>query len=232
MKNLLQVLLPLLFLSNVYATEGMPSGLYVGASWLMSEADEKVKLSEEVSIGESVAIAGSVVTINSATVNELFTDDDDSGWRAFVGYRPHPHFAFELSYLDLGELDIEASGIVHATVDGAAVDVPVDDVKVGKVEFRDVVQLNALANTPLIANRVNFFAKAGLARVNFHLKANGGGRESKKKTTPVLGAGVFFHLTDQIALRAEYDYWDDIGSNSSVDIWSLGVQFRPIFNKQ
>src|SRR5689334_21072152 len=45
------------------------------------------------------AYANSSFTVNSASL----TDDKDTAWKGYVGWRFHPYFAVEAGWLDFGE---------------------------------------------------------------------------------------------------------------------------------
>jgi len=191
-KNLIIGLIAIFALSNVQAFEGMPKGIYFGASYLA-----KVKSDE------------SSETKDTLRALQLDYDDDDQGYRVFLGYKIDPHLAFELAYSDFGEFTAKG-GVIKSESDYA-------------------ISLGAVANTPLVHNRFRFFAKAGLGKVKFDNSASGGlVIEDVDDTTPFIGAGASFSLTDQLSVRAEYEYWDDI-KESSLDVFSIGLQFQPSF---
>jgi len=195
MKNLIIGLITIFALSNVQAFEGTPKGVYFGASYLA-----KVKSDE------------SSETKDTLRALQLDLDDDDQGYRAFLGYKIHPHLAFELAYSDFGEFTAKGGGV-----------------KI-KSESDYAISLSAVANTPLVHNRLRFFAKAGLGKVKFDNSISGSelSFEDIDDTTPFIGAGASFSLTDQLSVRAEYEYWDSI-NESSLDVFAIGLQFQPSF---
>src|SRR5690554_6313785 len=73
-----------LFASGAYAqSSDNDSGLYLGAGW----GSFNVQVDDVDDTDEAIQRI----------------DDDDNAWKAFVGWRLNPYFAFELNYVDFGE---------------------------------------------------------------------------------------------------------------------------------
>ena len=84
MKKLIVVISILMFASVAHGA-GMPTGFYVGASYLKADIDET---------DEDAAIPYEI-------------DDSGNGFRLNLGWQFHPHIATELSYLYVSDIDGE-----------------------------------------------------------------------------------------------------------------------------
>jgi len=82
------------------------AGWYIGIGAGVSGMDDLDSLSGadlESALGDSGF---------SATVSGFDTDDSDTGYRVFGGYRFNDYFAFEAFYTDLGSFDVSFAGTV------------------------------------------------------------------------------------------------------------------------
>lgn len=131
-------------------------------------------------------------------------DEEDTGWKAFVGFRFAPFFAIEGGYTDFGETDSPADAVggpFSLDAKGASV-FGVGIIPIGPLEL---------------------FGKAGGAR----LKSNGiyGPDEfSDSETNFAYGAGVGLAFGN-LGLRAEYENFDTGGEAGHLDLISVGLTY-------
>ena len=131
-------------------------------------------------------------------------DDEDTGWKAFVGWRFAPFFAVEGGYTDFGQSDA-----------------PGDDLS--DPFSLDVKGISAFGVGIIPIGPIELFGKVGGAR----LKANYaiGADEFKDSSTEfAYGAGVQFAFGN-VGLRAEYENFDTGGDAGHLDLISLGVTY-------
>ncbi|KFF49783.1 outer membrane beta-barrel protein [Salinicola sp. DM10] len=135
-------------------------------------------------------------------------DDDDSVYKAFVGYEYNPYFATEAFYADLGKPNIIRGGNVV-------------DLKTR------AYGLNLIGKYPLAAG-FEVFAKAGMAKWDVDARGDlgaGSNLDDNDGIDPVYGAGVQYHY-QHLLLRTEYERYD-FDSDYKVDAYtaSVGWQF-------
>ncbi len=156
---------------------------------------------------------GAIYTnIENKFVDQDFPEDDDDfdddrvSWKALAGFRFNPVLSVEGQYIDFG--DAENNG-ARAEADGwtaaAVVDIPIPYVQP--------------------------YAKAGALfwDTDAHVRGplNSTLRASDDGTDFFWGLGVRFNLTENLALRAEYERFELEGDSveSKVDAASLNLQF-------
>ena len=127
---------------------------------------------------------------------------DEFAWGLFGGYQANRYLGAEFGYRDLGRQTI--GGV---TVDGSAWEL----VGVGRVPLFD---------------RFSAYAKLG----GYMGRAHGNGF-NENTTDATYGAGVEYGFTPNLALRAEWQRYNDLGgggfgAKSDLDIASLGVLYR------
>jgi OmpA-OmpF porin, OOP family len=121
-----------------------------------------------------------------------------TGWKVFGGYRFHPNFAAELSYVDLGNTDI-APGFSAKSRGGS---------------------LDALGILPL-GNNFDVFAKVGVADMKLS-----GDFSSGSKVGANYGIGATYHFSHTIGVRAEAERFQNVGEDlGSANLYSIGVQY-------
>lgn len=146
---------------------------------------------------------------NDATAQGLSScDNEDTAWRALVGYQFNPMFSAELGYHDVGTLEV-------ATPAGAT----------GSADVK-LWELVAVAAYPI--QQFNVYGKLGGYRAK--TSSSGvlsGADDSNSGWTWAAGAG--WEPMKNLGLRIEYQRYVDIGnSSSSVDanVASIGVLWR------
>lgn len=178
------------------------------------------------------------VTYSSASLDNSYFDNalatsgatglssSDSGgsyqWRLQGGYRFNPYLALEVGYIDFGKADYQA-----AYAGGSAQ----GSLKAGGVDMA------ALLLLPL-NDSFSIFGKLGVvdATVKANLQAgapaaSATGDTSVNSVRPLLGLGATYKLTDNVDLRADYDYVSALGSSSKtgtmdVNMFSMGAVYN------
>ena len=115
-------------------------------------------------------------------------DDEDSTKNAFIGYRAGDGLAFQLGYHDLGEFSI-SNGLT--TIDGET----------------DSVSLSALLGLPL-TERFSIYGRAGFHHWTVETRSNVFGprdRDEANGTDLMYGAGIRGEITEEFAIRLQYD---------------------------
>lgn len=135
-------------------------------------------------------------------------DDDDSVYKAFVGYEYNPYFATEAFYADLGKPNLIRGGNV--------------------VDLKTKAYGLSLVGKLPVGAGFELFAKAGMARWETEARGNlgaGSDLDDNDGIDPVYGAGVQFHY-QHLLLRTEYERYD-FDSDFKVDTYtaSVGWQF-------
>jgi OOP family OmpA-OmpF porin len=136
------------------------------------------------------------------------TTSEDTGLKAFLGWRFHRYLAAELSYVDYGEAKSTA-----ATAGGGAI-------ASSKVKSAG---LSALGILPL-GERLSVFGRLGMAEVKARTQIEGAlaAVEDDDETELIVGIGGLFNLTRQWGVRLEYERLND----TKIDLISIGVQYR------
>lgn len=164
----------------------------------------------------------SALTANGAT--GLSSNDSGSGyhWRLQGGYRFSPNFALEAGYIDFGKVDY------HASYNGGTAN---GSLKAGGVD------LAGLALLPL-NDSFTVFGKLGLvaAKVDSSLTASApaslaSGSESVHVYDPLVGVGALYKISDNVDLRADYDYVGNLGKSAktgkmNANMLSLGIAYN------
>lgn len=127
--------------------------------------------------------------------------DSDIGWKVFAGYDLSERMAIEVGYNSLGEMKT--------------------DKKTTEVSGYEVA---AVGKMPL-NNNINLFGKAGMFRWDAE---NNDGKRSASDV--MFGGGVNYRLSKNISVRAEWERFNNIETESNdtsdLDIISAGLTFR------
>ena len=154
----------------------------------------------------------------------LSSEDSGSGyhWRLQGGYRFNPNFALEGGYIDFGKADYTASyngGSAHGSLKAGGVD------------------LAALLLLPL-GDSFTVFGKLGAvaAKVDSTLTAGApaslaSSSDSVHVYEPLLGVGALYKVSDNVDLRADYDYVGSLGKSDKTgkmdaNMFSLGIAYN------
>lgn len=191
--------------SSAFAAD---AGFYIGGS--MGET----KVKDAPSAAEFDAdLAAEGITASSSV------DDTDTAWKVFGGYKLNRYLAIEASYVDLGEVSITSNVTTPA---------------IGTVDTNwEALSMTAAAVGILpFAYGFELFGKAGIQYwdVDLSTTPSAANTESETGTDYFYGIGAGYNLTYNIALRAEWERYNNVGDNNTtgefdVDMWSAGVQF-------
>lgn len=179
--------------TSVQATD---TGFYIGGSFGQS----KVSDFNGSDIDAELASMG----ITSSTS----TDDKDTGWKAFAGYRIMKYLAVEGAYTNLGEAT--ANTIVTSPV-AATVNT--------KIEAESWT-LSAVGILPL-NDQFSLFARLGLNAWNSDISSTGTASDSADGTDVVYGLGASYNITKNLNLRGEWERY--VFDDTDVDLLSVGV---------
>ena len=147
------------------------------------------------------------------------SEDTDTAYKLFAGYRFTPNWAIEAAYLDAGRLSQNGTDTVLGTA-SANFDV-------------SGINLAALGIYP-VTDRFSLQAKAGLFLWNLDVDVSsstlGAGSISESGNSPMLGVGASYGFTERIGVLVEYERFIDVGEQdvtgeSDVDIFSASLVF-------
>lgn len=178
--TLAALLAPALMVGTTFAAE---PGFYLGASGGQTNVDKDVKDFAQVIGGNSNAKI----------------DDDDSGWKAYLGYQYLPWLGFEAGYADFGT--VGGKNVAEVDLSGW------DGFLVGTLPI----------------GAVDLFAKIGAIGLETELKAPGF-KDTENDTKFAYGVGIAYNI-GHWSLRAEAEGFDD----DSIDDFyflSAGVVYR------
>lgn len=151
-------------------------------------------------------------------------DESDTAFKFFAGYRVLPWLAIEGGYDNLGRNTVNFSN-----AGGAA-----------RLEYKvDALKLTGVGSFAFGNTGFSAFGKLGFGytRVredssNFPaVMARSDVSESEWKITPVIGAGVQYRLPRGLALRAEYEHYNEVGDSpvptgrARAGLWSLSLMY-------
>ena len=156
----------------------------------------------------------------------------DTAWRIYGGYRFNANIAGELYYSDLGTFSRDASGTGVISSPPPINFSLNSDLKV--TGFGAAV----LLGMPL-ADKWSVFAKPGLlywdAKRTSTTVASGStqsGSVDKNGTSPSIGVGAGYAITDKLSARLEWERFFDVGDKNTTDksdinLFALSLQFTP-----
>ena len=197
--------------ANAWAQAADPRGFYIGLSAGQSSVD----------IDD-----GDVPTVGGATASSVSKDETDSAFKIYGGYRILPYLAVEGGWADLGKFRV-----------GRNVTAPLAGSLSAEIEASGPY-VQAVGILPL--QRFELFATAGLmyATTETTFSTSGAvvlvpGVASTEKDSEVefkFGLGASFSFTRNLAIRAEYERFFDVGTSDTgegdIDLLSVGIVFR------
>lgn len=170
-----------------------------------------------------VDTAGAQADLASVGITSTVTaDDTDTGFKIFGGYQLNQNFAVEFGYADLGKFTATANvtspvvGTIKADVEASA------------------IFLDAVGSLPL-GNQFSLFGRAGIAFTNTENNASGLGvtvSDDEDEANLKVGLGAQFGFTKNVALRAEWERYIDVGEEDTTgesDVDVLGVSLNVKF---
>jgi OOP family OmpA-OmpF porin len=190
------------------------AGPYIGASFGQTKADI-----DEGALDRDLRSAG-------FTTNGVRSDETDTGFKAFGGYRFNRNFALEASYLKLGEIS------ANTTITNVA---PPANVK-ATFSWEYGFAVEAVGILP-VGNQLDLFGKLGGYMVKTKLKVDvqGAGSASLSDTDTntglTYGIGAQYNFTPNFAVRTEWQQFKDVGTDKTggsgdVSFLSVGILYR------
>ena len=160
---------------------------------------------------------------NQGLTGSASIDRSAGSLRVFGGYQFTPHFALEGGYVNLGKFDYSSS-----------ISSPAADSVNGHLGVQGI-DLAAVGTLPL-NQQWSLFGKAGALYAKTKLDASSGGAvavsdQSHTGASPLLGAGVSYDITRQVAVRGEVDRYFRVGDSGTtgrgdIDQYTVGVVYR------
>jgi len=198
-KNLL--LLALTAALGVTSAQAADTGFYIGGSFGQSQISDFS--------GSDLDSELATLGITSTTT----TDDSDSGWKVFAGYKIMKNLAVEGSYTNLGEATART-----------VVTTPLAGTFNTTLEFESW-SISAVGILPL-NDQFSLFARLGLNVWNLDGSTTGTGSGSAVTTGDdgadvVYGLGASYNFSQNLSLRGEWERYDFDGSD--VDLLSVGL---------
>lgn len=222
MKPSKALLLCLGFLPFASAEAAEPGWYFVGFAGESSASGLSVSESED-RLAALFDSAGLDVVDSTSTI-----DDSDTGFGLAGGYQVNDHFAFEITYVDLGSVGSRHAATITDGVEQGDADVVFQS-------SADGAAVSALGILP-IGERFSVFARVGIS----FLSADGTAkitvdgqtqrpRQSSQKTDLVYGVGAEYGLSKHFAVRLAWDRYTDVGTDDVTgsidgDLISLGVR--------
>lgn len=189
----------------VTSAQAADTGFYIGGSAGQAEINDF----NAADLDAELASLG--ITSSSST------DDADTGWKLFAGYKIMKYLAVEGAYANLGEgtahsiITAPAPGVVDTTLEAEAWTV------------------SALGILPL-GESFSLFGRLGVNFWNADVSAvgTGGGATAVAAgdddgTDMVYGAGASYSFTPNFSVRGEWERYDF--DDGEVDLWSAGASW-------
>lgn len=173
-------------------------------------------LAEEQDSGITLGIDAGRAESRDACDNVVDCESDDTAVRGSIGYNFNEAIAVELGYTSFGTVFDSNSG---NNTGGVQVS-----------QDANAWTLSVLGTIP-IGDMFGIYGRAGAARFDNDTTGTVQGVpvRNDNQTKPFFGVGAKFGLTDNFALRAEYQRYKDLadigGNRDDVDAWSGGVVF-------
>lgn len=168
----------------------------------------------DMGTGVSIGIDGGRAQARNVCDNVINCSDDDTSVRVSLGYQFTPMVGVEAGYTSFGTV-FDANDTTNS---------------VTAKQDANAWTLSVLGTIP-VGDRFGIYGRAGAARFDNNNSGTVQGIpvSNDNRTKPYFGAGLKFGLTDNVALRAEYQRYMDLanvgGRKDDVDAWSGGVVF-------
>jgi len=141
-------------------------------------------------------------------------DDEGVGWKVLVGRNMSKYFGVELSYTDTGEADI----VAPSSTPGTLTVNPRLVTLWGKLEFPLGTRFSVLAKAGLTYFKVDYQPTGSFTYLNTY----------EDGLEPSVGAGASFNMLKNLALRAEWEQFNDAAGfgNGNVELVSASVLYK------
>lgn len=156
--------------------------------------------------------AGIAATFAEYSFNTGQLDDSAAGFKVFGGYRFNKWFGLEGSYYDFGDFNDD----LDPPNPGGGITIQMDG-----------LTGSALVYAPLETTEFDVYGKVGYYSFDQQLLLDDTGSESNSPSGMLLGAGARFYVSEQLAVRAEGE-WFDIDNG---DLWTLNVGIEYLFGR-
>jgi len=170
------------------------------------------------SLDESAIVASRLPPGVAATA--IASDDKDTGYKVFGGYRFSRHFGVEAGYFDLGKFKLRAATAPAGTLDG-------------RIEVQGI-NLDLVGTVPL-SERLSALARVGAQHARTRSDFSGDGAAvvtdpgaRRKDTNVKYGVGLQYAFSDAFMLRGEAERYridDAAGRRGNVNLVSLSLVF-------
>jgi len=140
-------------------------------------------------------------------------DDDDTAWKATVGYQFTPNWGVEAFYADFGKAEI------NGAISGVPVSTEADlygfgAAAVGTIPLTE--QFSVFGKIGMLVDwDIDYSGSIGSPGTSFDFDEDG-------SSDVMYGIGVDYSINEKISIRAEYEYFDEI----EVDFFSAGVTYK------
>jgi len=185
---------------------------------LLAPAPAHAKVYGGLGIGQSSTSDIDADDLDDGSFISSSTDDSDTGWKGFVGYRFLKFFSLELAYVDLGEFSISAES------DGTGLLYAPGNVS-GSVDA-DTAALQAMGILPL-GERFSIYVKFGYHAWDAKVRLSDSldsASTSEDGEDAMYGLGVNFGLKGAGSIRLEYELYEL--EDVDVDLISVAFAFR------
>ncbi|MDQ8038012.1 MAG: outer membrane beta-barrel protein [Pedobacter sp.] len=182
--------------------------LALGSAGFMAAAHAEAPAS-----GFQIGIDGGKAELDGVCDNVTNCESSDKSFRGNIGYQFNPYAGVEVGYTSFGTIYDTQNNEIDAEQEAGAFTASV----IGTIPLGD---------------KFGLFGRVGAARYDLEnngtiqgLPVKGGDGETK----PYYGAGARVNLTENFALRAEYQIYKNLagvdGNNDDVNVWSGGALF-------
>lgn len=168
---------------------------------------------DEPASGFQIGIDGGKAELDGVCDNVTNCESSDKSFRGNIGYQFNPYAGAELGYTSFGTIYDTQNNQIDASQEAGA------------------YTASAVGTLPL-GEKFGLFGRVGAARYDLEnngtiqgLPVKGGDGDIK----PYYGAGARVNLTENFALRAEYQIYKNLagvdGNNDDVNVWTGGALF-------
>lgn len=209
------------------------TGWYLGFGVGQSKArdiDDISGYAEDLEASLVEELPGLSIDINASS------DDKDTGWKIYAGYRLNKNFAVEGGYVHLGKFGYNASYTGSFVEEGGTVEFT----GAGSVKARAKAWTLGVLGILPVSDSFEVFGKVGAAfwDVKTTATATATAEEtltlsdsvSKSGTGLNFGLGAVYNINKNLGVRLEWERFNDVGKEettgkSDIDLISLGLKY-------